>query len=24
VAARTANTPDSSGGNLGFRCAADL
>jgi formylglycine-generating enzyme required for sulfatase activity len=24
VAARTANTPDSSGGNLGFRCAADI
>jgi formylglycine-generating enzyme len=24
VAARTANTPDSSGGNLGFRCAADV
>jgi sulfatase modifying factor 1 len=24
VAARTANTPDSSVGNLGFRCAADL
>lgn len=23
VAARTANTPDSSTGNLGFRCAAD-
>ncbi|WP_031466335.1 formylglycine-generating enzyme family protein [Sciscionella sediminilitoris] len=23
VAARTANTPDSSSGNLGFRCAAD-
>jgi hypothetical protein len=22
VAARTANTPDSSSGNLGFRCAA--
>jgi len=24
VAARTKNTPDSSSGNLGFRCAADL
>ncbi|MFF8018575.1 SUMF1/EgtB/PvdO family nonheme iron enzyme [Streptomyces sp. NPDC007929] len=24
VAARTANTPDSSTGNCGFRCAADL
>ncbi|GAA2754942.1 formylglycine-generating enzyme family protein [Actinopolymorpha rutila] len=24
VAARTSNTPDSSSGNLGFRCAADL
>jgi formylglycine-generating enzyme len=24
VAARTANSPDSSSGNLGFRCAADL
>ncbi|REF37422.1 formylglycine-generating enzyme family protein [Thermasporomyces composti] len=24
VAARTKNTPDSSTGNLGFRCAADL
>lgn len=24
VAARTSNTPDSSTGNLGFRCAADL
>jgi formylglycine-generating enzyme len=24
VAARTANTPDSSGGNLGFRYAADI
>lgn len=24
VAARSANTPDSSTGNLGFRCAADL
>ncbi len=24
VAARTGNTPDSSSGNLGFRCAADL
>ncbi len=23
VAARTKNTPDSSTGNLGFRCAAD-
>jgi formylglycine-generating enzyme required for sulfatase activity len=23
VAARTANTPDSTTGNLGFRCAAD-
>lgn len=23
VAARTANTPDSSSGNMGFRCAAD-
>ena len=23
VAARTANTPDSSTGNLGFRCVAD-
>jgi formylglycine-generating enzyme required for sulfatase activity len=23
VAARTANTPDSSSGNCGFRCAAD-
>jgi sulfatase modifying factor 1 len=23
VAARTSNTPDSSGGNLGFRCARD-
>jgi len=23
VAARTANTPDSSSGNIGFRCAAD-
>nr|WP_284646695.1 formylglycine-generating enzyme family protein [Paenibacillus chinjuensis] len=24
VAARTANTPDSSTGNIGFRCAADV
>jgi sulfatase modifying factor 1 len=24
VAARTANTPDSSGGNLGFRCVVDV
>jgi sulfatase modifying factor 1 len=24
VAARTANTPDSSSGNMGFRCAADV
>jgi len=24
VAARTANTPDSSSGNLGFRCVADV
>jgi formylglycine-generating enzyme len=24
VAARTANTPDSSTGNIGFRCAADI
>ncbi|GAA2341411.1 formylglycine-generating enzyme family protein [Saccharopolyspora halophila] len=24
VAARSANTPDSSSGNLGFRCAADV
>ncbi|WP_248927463.1 formylglycine-generating enzyme family protein [Paenibacillus hamazuiensis] len=24
VAARTANTPDSSTGNMGFRCAADV
>lgn len=24
VAARTANTPDSSTGNMGFRCAADI
>ena len=24
VAARTSNTPDSSTGNIGFRCAADL
>lgn len=24
VAARTANTPDSSTGNMGFRCASDL
>ena len=24
LAARTANTPDSSGGNLGFRCVVDL
>lgn len=24
VAARTANSPDSSSGNLGFRCAADV
>ncbi|MDN7246349.1 formylglycine-generating enzyme family protein [Planococcus shenhongbingii] len=24
VAARTSNTPDSSSGNIGFRCAADL
>lgn len=24
VAARTSNSPDSSSGNLGFRCAADL
>ena len=24
VAARSANTPDSSTGNLGFRCAKDL
>ncbi|GAB3421507.1 formylglycine-generating enzyme family protein [Flindersiella endophytica] len=24
VAARTSNTPDSSTGNLGFRCAADI
>ena len=24
VAARTANTPDSSAGNMGFRCARDL
>ena len=24
VAARTRNTPDSSTGNLGFRCAADV
>ncbi len=24
VAARSSNTPDSSGGNLGFRCARDL
>jgi formylglycine-generating enzyme len=24
VAARSSNTPDSSGGNIGFRCAADL
>jgi formylglycine-generating enzyme required for sulfatase activity len=24
VAARTANSPDTSGGNIGFRCAADL
>ncbi|WP_285699311.1 formylglycine-generating enzyme family protein [Actinomadura sp. NBRC 104412] len=24
VAARTSNTPDSSSGNLGFRCAADV
>jgi len=24
VAARNSNTPDSSGGNLGFRCARDL
>jgi formylglycine-generating enzyme required for sulfatase activity len=23
VAARTSNTPDSSAGNLGFRCAID-
>ena len=23
VAARSANTPDSSTGNLGFRCARD-
>jgi formylglycine-generating enzyme required for sulfatase activity len=23
VAARSQNTPDSSAGNLGFRCAAD-
>jgi formylglycine-generating enzyme required for sulfatase activity len=24
VAARTRNTPDSSAGNIGFRCAADV
>jgi formylglycine-generating enzyme len=24
VAARSSNTPDSSGGNVGFRCAADV
>jgi formylglycine-generating enzyme required for sulfatase activity len=24
VAARSSNTPDSSGGNLGFRCARDV
>jgi formylglycine-generating enzyme required for sulfatase activity len=24
VAARAANTPDSSSGNTGFRCAADV
>lgn len=24
VAARTGNTPDSSSGNTGFRCAADV
>ena len=24
VAARTSNTPDSPGGNLGFRCARGL
>jgi formylglycine-generating enzyme required for sulfatase activity len=24
VSARTGNTPDSSAGNVGFRCAADV